>query len=354
MSEFTVGMSMPFSTTVVAMRMSAPPSANLFTMSCRSLRRPCATRVRALGRTRPIKLCTSSMSLMRGTTKMVWPPRCISWFTTICTSVSLKTLTAVVISLRSGGGVRMVDMSRMPARPICSVRGMGVADNVSTSKPSVMPLRRSLCATPKRCSSSMTSSLRLLNSFLPERMACVPMTTSTVPLRMPSRIAAASLGRMRLVSSCTLTPSGMRARMVLRCCDASTVVGASTALWRPQRAARYRARIATSVLPKPTSPQTRRSMGCCRQTMSTSMSRKHLAWSGVGLCSKASPKAFISAPSRPQGSRLRPWRSAYRPTTSAASSSVLAVTFSSFFFQRRSSLTEPSGTRRVSSSDAER
>ena len=34
---------------------------------------------------------------------------------------------------RSLGGVSITDMSRMPASPICSVRGMGVAESVRQS-----------------------------------------------------------------------------------------------------------------------------------------------------------------------------------------------------------------------------
>ena len=60
------------------------------------------------------------------------------------------------------GGSSMVDMSRMPDRAMFSVRGMGVADRVSTSTCRARSLSRSLWVTPKRCSSSMTSSPRSL------------------------------------------------------------------------------------------------------------------------------------------------------------------------------------------------
>jgi hypothetical protein len=56
----------------------------------------------------------------------------------------------------------------------------------------------------------------------------------------------------------------MRSRKVLKCCWASTVVGTSTATCRPPITALNAARIATSVLPKPTSPQIRRSIGRVR------------------------------------------------------------------------------------------
>ena len=59
-----------------------------------------------------------------------------------------------------------------------SVRGIGVADSVSTSTSRRIFLRCSLCATPNRCSSSITTSPRSLKltSFWSNR--CVPMMTS--------------------------------------------------------------------------------------------------------------------------------------------------------------------------------
>ena len=55
---------------------------------------------------------------------------------------------------RSRGGVCISVMSRRPASDRCSVRGIGVAVSVSTSVSSLSCLSRSLCFTPKRCSSS--------------------------------------------------------------------------------------------------------------------------------------------------------------------------------------------------------
>ena len=51
----------------------------------------------------------------------------------------------------------------MPVRLISSVRGIGVADSVSTSTPAFRCLICSLWLTPKRCSSSTTSRPRSLN-----------------------------------------------------------------------------------------------------------------------------------------------------------------------------------------------
>ena len=52
-----------------------------------------------------------------------------------------------------------------------------------------------------------------------------------------------------------------RSLKVRKCWRASSVVGTTTATWRPARAAMKAARSATSVLPKPTSPQISRSIG---------------------------------------------------------------------------------------------
>ena len=66
-------------------------------------------------------------------------------------------ITKVCTGMRSCGGSSMVDMSRMPDRAMFSVRGMGVAESVSTSTARLISLMCSLCATPKRCSSSTMS-----------------------------------------------------------------------------------------------------------------------------------------------------------------------------------------------------
>ena len=97
---------------------------------------------------------------------------------------------------------------------------------------------------------------------------------STSPASTLSRICAASFGLTREVSS-TILASGILLVIVRWCCAASTVVGASTAHCLPLDTARFSARIATSVLPKPTSPQMSRSIGLFRQHMSSSTSRKH-------------------------------------------------------------------------------
>ena len=74
-----------------------------------------------------------------------------------------------------------------------------------------------------------------------------------------------------------------------KCCSASSVVGTRIATCLPAATATKAARMATSVLPKPTSPQTRRSMGR-PPVMSATTAWMALAWSGVSSYSKAPEK----------------------------------------------------------------
>ena len=71
-----------------------------------------------------------------------------------------------------------------------------------------------------------------------------------------------------------------RAWKVAKCWRASSVVGTTTATCLPFMAATKAERSATSVLPKPTSPQTRRSIGrpFCKSSITASMA---VSWSSV-------------------------------------------------------------------------
>ena len=103
------------------------------------------------------------------------------------------------------GGVSMTLMSRTPDSAMWSVRGIGVAVSVSTSTSVRICLMRSLCFTPKRCSSSMTTSPRSLNctSFCSRR--CVPMTTSTSPVASCATTSRCSAGVRKRDSISTRT-----------------------------------------------------------------------------------------------------------------------------------------------------
>ena len=69
-----------------------------------------------------------------------------------------------------------------PARLICIVRGIGVADIESTSTRSLSWRRSSFCLTPKRCSSSITSRPRSLARTSRESSRWVPIRMSSEPV----------------------------------------------------------------------------------------------------------------------------------------------------------------------------
>ena len=187
----------------------------------------------------------------------------------------------VWMASRFFGGVSMTDRSRIPARDSWRVRGMGVALMASTSTFFLNCLIRSFAATPKRCSSSTTSSPRFLNLTSRDRRRWVPMTMSIFPASRSFATARCSAGvRKRLSISTRTGKPASRSRKVLRCCTARTVVGTRIAACFPSMTDLKAARIATSVFPKPTSPQTRRSMGR-EVSMSDFTSWIAFCWSGV-------------------------------------------------------------------------
>ena len=95
--------------------------------------------------------------------------------------------------------------------------------------------------------------------------------------------------RSRDTASMVTGQSAKRSEKVSKCCCASRVVGASTATWRPLATARNAARIATSVLPKPTSPQIRRSVASVRVRSAITVSMA-ASWSGVAANGNCSTK----------------------------------------------------------------
>ena len=164
---------------------------------------------------------------------------------------------------RRCGAVAMTLKSRKPSSAMPIVRGMGVAVSVSTSTSARMAFMASLWRTPKRCSSSTISKPRSL--YLTDALSslCVPTTMSTLPSAKPLIAAVISLPlRKRLISIILTGHLLKRSVSVAKCCSASRVVGARMATCLPPVTAINAARKATSVLPKPTSPQTRRSIGC--------------------------------------------------------------------------------------------
>ena len=156
----------------------------------------------------------------------------------------------------------MIEMSRIPASDMCSVRGIGVALSVSTSTSSRSDFSSSFCATPKRCSSSRMTRPSSFGITSRDSTRCVPIRTSTFPSEKSFSTAFTSFGaRKRETISTRTGKSRKRSRKVFQCCSARMVVGASISTCLPLTATANAARTATSVLPKPTSPQTSLSIG---------------------------------------------------------------------------------------------
>ena len=203
---------------------------------------------------------------------------------------------------------------------------MGVAVMASTSTDARSCFIRSLFATPNRCSSSTMRRPRFLKATSLERRRCVPTTTSTVPCRSPSTTDFCSFGdRKRESSSTRAGKAPKRSVKVFQCCWASTVVGTSTATWYPSATALNAARRATSVLPKPTSPATRRSMGRWR-SMSFFTSSMARSWSAVSSKRKAASNSCCHGVSAEKAWPSATARAAYSLSSSSAISRRAART----------------------------
>ena len=120
-------------------------------------------------------------------------------------SSSSNSPTTVLIGLRPSGGVSMIEMSRRPESDMCSVRGIGVAESESTSTSSRSARRSSFWFTPKRCSSSTTTSPSCLGITSRERTRCVPTRTSTFPSAnsRSTDLTSAGLRKREIISTRT-------------------------------------------------------------------------------------------------------------------------------------------------------
>ena len=174
---------------------------------------------------------------------------------------------------------------------------MGVALIESTSRPARSFFIFSLWRTPKRCSSSITSSPKSLKTTESESMACVPMSTSILPAASCAFILSASaFERKRESISTTIGyPPNLR-RKFIKCCWHRTVVGQRTAACLPLMAHLKTALIAISVLPKPTSAHSSLSIGFS-DSMSAFTSAAARSWSGVSAYSKESSKSLCHSSS---------------------------------------------------------
>ena len=231
----------------------------------------------------------------------------------------------VFAARRSSGGVSSVLMPRTPARAIDRVRGIGVAVSVSTSTPGRSRRIRSLCSTPKRCSSSTTTSPRPANETSWASNRCVPTTTPVSPAASRASTARSSSAGVKRVSASTRTGNGAkRAAKTSACCSASSVVGAISATCLPSATALNVARIATSVLPYPTSPQSSQSIGrgC---SIAARISSQLVRWSGVVSKGNASANSRCRSSSAENANPVAASRSAASRSSSAAISRTFSL-----------------------------
>ena len=135
-SVFACGMSMPDSMIVVETSTSASPRRNACIFSSSSFSRicPCATRKREIRAELLQLLARPPRSSRRGCAdRTPGPSRSCSRSSASLTCSSSYSPTVVRIGRRPSGGVSMIEMSRIPASDMCSVRGIGVALSVRTS-----------------------------------------------------------------------------------------------------------------------------------------------------------------------------------------------------------------------------
>ena len=197
-----------------------------------------------------------------------------------------------------------------PNTVMATVRGIGVAVITRTCGGCFpLPRNASRCSTPKRCCSSTTTSPRSKNWTCSWIRACVPMTMPASPDAASSR----DLRRMPVgwlpVSSVTRVPISLppsRPRSARspsievidrKCCEARTSVGASSAACPPESITDNIARSATTVLPDPTSPWSKRFMGCSL-ARSLAISAATSCWPAVSLNGIRASKASSRPPAR--------------------------------------------------------
>ena len=112
----------------------------------------------------------------------------------------------------------MILKSRAPIKEKWSVLGIGVAVRVSVSTVSRNNLSFSLCATPKRCSSSIIIRPRSVNLYLSDKILCVPMRISILPSCKSSAIWSDSLPVLKRDINCILTGKSLNLSLkVLKC-----------------------------------------------------------------------------------------------------------------------------------------
>ena len=172
----------------------------------------------------------------------------------------------------------------------------GTASGAPCARPRTAAPRRRRAGrgpgTPRPC--------RAAGACRSRRRPCPPSTSSTT--------CFCSAWLTKRLSIFTVTGNGAnRSLNVMKCCSARSVVGTSTATCLPSITALNAARTAISVLPNPTSPQIRRSIGL-GDSMSRLTSSIAESWSVVSSCGKASSSSRchgVSGPNAWPGTDMR-------------------------------------------------
>ena len=182
---------------------------------------------------------------------------------------------------------------------------MGVAVSTSTSGITLFCARVARCRTPKRCCSSTIASASRGSFTFSSSSACVPSTSAASPassLASRARRSFAGVAAVRTASG-TSAPAHRPVR-VAKCWRARISVGAMNATWCPASIAWRAASSATTVLPLPTSPSSRRCIGCdARRSLTISSSAR--SWSAVSVKGSFARTAAASDPG-PALERPRP------------------------------------------------
>ena len=164
--------------------------------------------------------------------------------------------------IRLEGGVPITLKSLSPNNDICNVLGMGVAERENKWIWGYLLTKNSFWSTPNFCSSSITNVPRLLNSISFLKRLWVAMRIWISPFFNPSKISFFSFKDVNRDSVATVVSKDeKRKSKVLLCWRARSVVGTPMTNWYPDRYVAQAILKATSVLPKPTSPQINRLAG---------------------------------------------------------------------------------------------
>ena len=139
--------------------------------------------------------------------------------------------------------------------------------------------------------------------------ACVPTTSAASPLAMAASISPRAFFFWLPVSQATRWPracssGASQSTSLAKCCSARISVGAISAHCQPASMAMQAASAATTVLPLPTSPCSRRCMGCTRprsRAISSPTRRcAPVSWNGstASSCSCTPPRSARSTGAR--------------------------------------------------------